>query len=87
MCVYISSTGAPILKTLGILSRSAGDEENNPTPKFIGYGITGIAAYQSRLVILSGSYVNMSKSTEFNQFLRSTVTELLDDDAIELSSA
>ena len=67
--------------------RSAGDELNNPTPSFIGYGITGISAYQSRLVLLSGSYVCMSRTNDFTQFMRTTVTELLDDDAIEIASA
>lgn len=67
--------------------RSAGDELNNPTPSFINYGITGICAYQSRLVLLSGSYVCMSRTNDFTQFMRTTVTELLDDDAIEIASA
>lgn len=67
--------------------RSAGDEDNNPLPSFIDYGITGISAYQSRLILLSGSYVCMSKTNTFTEFMRTTVTELLDDDAIEISSA
>lgn len=67
--------------------RSAGDELNNPTPSFIDYGITGISAYQSRLVLLSGSYVCMSRTNDFTQFMRTTVTELLDDDPIEVASA
>lgn len=87
MYIYIDDNGTPKLKTLGIIERSAGDEDNNPMPKFVGYGITGISAYQSRLVILSGAYVNMSKTTDFNQFMRTSVTELLDDDAIEIASA
>lgn len=67
--------------------RSAGDADNNPLPSFIDYGITGISAYQSRLILLSGSYVCMSKTNTFTEFMRTTVTELLDDDAIEISSA
>lgn len=74
-------------KHMLIESRGAGDELNNPTPSFIDYGITGISAYQSRLVLLSGSYVCMSKTNDFTQFMRTTVTELLDDDAIEIASA
>lgn len=74
-------------KPMLIESRAAGDELNNPTPSFIDYGITGISAYQSRLVLLSGSYVCMSKTNDFSQFMRTTVTELLDDDAIEIASA
>lgn len=74
-------------KFMYIASRSAGDEDNNPLPSFIDYGITGISAYQSRLILLSGSYVCMSKTNTFTEFMRTTVTELLDDDAIEISSA
>ena len=85
--ISINSSGTPVLTNLSIQPRKAGDDENNPLPKFVGYGITGIGAYQSRLVLLSGSYVNMSKTTEFDQFMRTTVTELLDDDAIEVSNA
>lgn len=85
--LYITPTGVPALANLKIPERSAGDDDNNPLPKFIGYGITGISAHQSRLVILSGAYVNMSRTTDFNQFSRTTVTELLDDEAIEISSA
>lgn len=76
-----------VVKSLAIKMRSAGDEENNPTPKFIGYGITGIGTYQSRLILLSGSYVNMSKTTDFSEYSRTTVTEVLDDDPIEIASA
>ena len=85
--LYFDDAGVPILANLDIPMRPAGDDDNNPLPKFIGYGITGISAYQSRLVLLSGSYVNMSKTTDFNQFMRTSVTEVLDDDAIEISSA
>lgn len=85
--LYFDTGNTPQLQDLKIPERSAGDDDNNPLPKFIGYGITGISAYQSRLVILSGAYVNMSRTTDFNQFSRTTVTELLDDDAIEISSA
>lgn len=76
-----------VYKTLGIKMRSAGDDENNPLPKFIDYGITGIGTYQSRLILLAGPYVNLSKTTDFAEYSRTTVTELLDDDAIEVASA
>lgn len=87
MYLHINEAGTPELKTLGIKSRSAGDDDNNPLPKFIGYGITGISSYQSRLVILNGSYVNLSKTTDYSEYMRTSVTELLDDDPIEIASA
>lgn len=85
---YDSTLPDPIpFKSLGIKMRSAGDDENNPLPEFIGFGITGIGTYQSRLILLAGAYVNLSKTTDFTEFSRTTVTELLDDDAISVSSA
>lgn len=87
MYFYIDSAGAYQLKSLGIKPREAGDEDNNPDPSFFNYGITGIGAYQSRLVLLSGAYVHLSKTNTFNQFMRTSVAEILDDDAIEISSA
>lgn len=87
MYFYVDGDGEYLLKPLGIQPRSAGDSENNPDPSFLEFGVTGIGAYQSRLVLLSGAYVHLSKTNTFNQFMRTSVAELLDDDAIEISSA
>lgn len=85
--LFIDETDNFKLEDIGLTKRLAGDAENNPDPKFIGFGITGIGAYQSRLVLLNGAYVNLSASNEYNRFSRTTVTELLDDDCIEMSNA
>ncbi len=84
---HVDNASSITFDTLWIKPRASGDNDNNPEPKFIGYGITGIGAYQSRLVLLSGAYVHLSKTNEFDVFSRTTVTELLDDDPIEISSA
>ncbi len=78
--------GGLIVDTLDIQGRNAGDDNNNPEPAFLGFGITGIGAYQSRLILLSGAYVCMSKSTDPSVFMRTTVEEVLDDDPIEISA-
>lgn len=68
--------------------RLAGNDDNNSNPGFIENGyITGIAAFQGRLVLLSGSSVDMSASGLYQRFYRSTVTSLLDTDRISISSA
>lgn len=85
--IFLNENDAFVLDDIGLTKRLSGDASNNPDPKFIGFGITGIGAYQSRLVLLNGSYVNMSASNEYNRFSRTTVTELLDDDCIEMSNA
>lgn len=68
--------------------RLAGNDDNNQDPGFIENGyITGIAAFQGRLVLLSGGVVDMSASGLYQRFYRSTVTSLLDTDRISISSA
>lgn len=79
-------TGTVVVDALRVQGRVAGNEDNNPEPEFFSFGITGISAYQSRLILLSGSYVCMSRSADPTTFMRTTVTELLDDDPIEVSA-
>lgn len=68
--------------------RLAGDDETNQDPYFVVNGfITGIAAFQGRLVILSGAGVSMSASGLYQRFYRSTVGTLLDSDRIDIASA
>lgn len=67
--------------------REAGDDDTNPNPEFIDWGITGVSSYQGRLVILSGSWVYLSASHEPKQFYRSTVEELIDSDPIGIGSS
>jgi hypothetical protein len=67
--------------------RLAGDTESNPDFNFLTTGITGIASYQGRLVLLAGSRVCMSASNKPRRFYRSTVTSLLDSDPIEVGSS
>lgn len=67
--------------------RLSGDDETNPDPEFIDWGITGISSYQGRLVIMSGSWVYLSATNAPKQFYRSTVEELLDSDPIGIGSS
>jgi hypothetical protein len=67
--------------------RLAGDEDTNKTPTFLSTSrISGIASYQGRLVLLSGSSVCMSAAGHPTRFYRSTVTELLDSDRIDIGA-
>lgn len=68
--------------------RLAGDDDNNEDPGFVENGyITGIAAFQGRLVLLSGSRVSMSASGLYQRFYRSSVISLLDTDRIDIGAA
>lgn len=82
----ISATGMLTIETPTFVGRVAGDGENNPYPAFIDKGLTGMASFQGRLVLLSGATVNMSASRVATNFMRSTTSSLRDDDAIETGS-
>lgn len=77
----VGTLSAPVFE-----GRLAGDSENNPYPALIADGITGISAYQGRLVLLSGGYTAMSASNRPTRFLRSTTVDLRPDDPIEIGA-
>lgn len=65
--------------------RLSGDDSTNETPTFLEQGIiTGMTTYQGRLVLLSGAFLTMSKSGNPYRFYRSTVTDLLNTDRIDI---
>lgn len=68
--------------------RLSGDADTNPVPVFCtSRKPSGLGAFQNRLVILAGSTVYMSGSTNPRRFFRSTVTSLLDSDTIAVGSS
>ena len=88
MPVAISREGATWVLYDGTYEgRFAGDDESNPSHRFVGSGITGISSYQGRLVLLSGAYCSMSASSKPRRFYRSTVTSVLEGDCIEVGSS
>lgn len=66
--------------------RLSGSDVTNEDPAFIENGISGITAYQGRLVVLAGAEVVMSAAGKPLRFYRSTVTSLLDEDPIGIVS-
>lgn len=69
------------------LGRLSGDDITNPDPDFVDWGITGIGAYQGRMVILTGPWVWLSATNKPRQFYRTTVDSLLDTDPIGVGSS
>jgi len=68
--------------------RLSGDDETNADPYFVTNGyFTGIAAFQGRLVLLSGAGITFSASGLYQRYYRSTVTSLLDTDRIDIAAA
>lgn len=88
MPVSIEWDGASVVINSGAYEgRFAGDSTNNPAPKFIADGFTGIGTHQGRLVLLSGPMVAMSASGNPRRFFRSTVTNVISSDPIEIGSS
>lgn len=79
-------TGVYSLETPTYERRAAGDEKSNPLFKFISQGITGLAAFQGRLVFLSNEYACLSASDNPLRFFRSTISTLADNDPIEVAA-
>ena len=65
--------------------RKVGDDETAPHPSFINSTINGIFLFSNRLGILSGTSVSLTKTNDFFNFYPSTVTDVLDDEPIDLS--
>lgn len=82
----LDDSGEIQIKAVQFQGRNAGDDENNPYPHFLDYGITGIGTFLGRTVFLSGAYVCLSASRYPTRTMRSTVTDILDSDAIEVAS-
>jgi len=68
-------------------SRDAGDEESNPNPSFVGKGINNLFFFKNRLGFLAGEAVIMSQAGEFFNFFKSTTSQILDSDPIDITSS
>lgn len=74
------------LDTQQFEGRLAGDDDSNPMHDFMQYGISGMGTYQGRLVLMSGPLVSLSASGTPRRFFRSTVTNVISSDSIEIGS-
>ena len=68
-------------------NRLVGDEDTNPIPTFVGDKISDMSYYQNRLVFASGENLILSEVSEFFNFFRTTVLDLLDADPIDVASS
>lgn len=83
----VKSGAAYVVDATPFEGRAAGDDNTNPKHVFMTTGrITGVSAYQGRLVLLAGNMVSMSATNKPRRFFRSTVTSVLDSDPIEIGS-
>lgn len=81
-----SSLGVYTLVAPAYERRAAGDTKSNPVLKFATDGITGMAAFQGRLCLLSNEYACLSASDNPLRWFRSTLSALADNDPIEVAA-
>jgi hypothetical protein len=64
-----------------------GDEESNPFPSFVGKKLADVFFYRNRLGLLADEAVIFSEAGEYFNFMRTTVTQLLDSDPIDVNAS
>lgn len=67
--------------------RIVGDDTSNPFPSFVGRTISDVFFYRNRLGFLSDEAIIFSESGEYFNFTRTTVTQLLDSDPIDVNAS
>lgn len=68
-------------------SRKVGDDASNPFPSFVGRTIADVFFFRNRLGILSDEAVIFSEAGKYFNFGRTTVTQLLDSDPIDVNAS
>ena len=66
--------------------RTVGDADSNPSPTFIGRTINAMFLYKGRMIILTDENFLASQVGNYENFYRSSCTQLLDEDCIDISS-
>lgn len=65
--------------------REAGDEDSNPDPSFVGETLSDIFIYTNRLGFLAADNVVLSEANQFENFYRTSLTQVLDSDPVDFS--
>lgn len=64
--------------------QKVGDEITNPTPAIFGKQITYMTTFQDRLLLAAGNVVNMSETSNYFNFWRTTTLTVPDSDPVEI---
>ncbi|UTQ80032.1 tail tubular protein B [Erwinia phage Stepyanka] len=65
--------------------RTAGDDDTNPHPSFVGQAITDVFFYRNRLGLLSGENIILSRTAKYFNMYPASVAVLSDDDPIDVA--
>lgn len=77
--------GSFTLEKLPWVDRAVGDDDSNPFASFEGLKLSSMIYYRNRLGFLADENVILSKSGDFFNFFRTTLTQLLPDDPIDIA--
>lgn len=72
-------------RQFGWVPRLVGDDNSNALPSFVGKEIKDIAFHKNRLALAAGENVVFSCAGDFGNFFRTTVTQLLDSDRVDVA--
>ena len=67
--------------------RMVGDDTSNPFPSFVGRTISDVFFYRNRLGFLADEAIVFSEAGEYFNFMRTTVTQLVDSDPIDVNAS
>lgn len=82
-----NSNGSFTFKEASWNDKVCGDDVTNPDPSFLGQPIDNMTLHQNRLGFLSVDNFILSKSGDFFNFYRTTATEIVDNDPIDVNAA
>jgi hypothetical protein len=72
-------------ETFPYYERDRGDDNSNQQPSFVGKTIEDVFFYRNRLGFITGDNIVMSETGIYENFFRTTVTDLLPTDPIDVS--
>lgn len=67
------------------VDRAVGDDDSNPFPSFVGQKLNAVTYFKNRLGFLADENLILSAIGDYFQFFRTTVTNLLDNDPIDVA--
>ncbi len=67
--------------------RTSGDEYTNADPSFINVQINNVVFYKNRLGFLNGENITLSENGEYYNFFRTTGTDTLDTDPVDIAAS
>jgi hypothetical protein len=85
VALVLQPNGTFSLQTLPWVSRAVGDDDSNPFASFEGLPISSLLYYRNRFGFLADENLILSKAGDYFNFFRTTLTQVLADDPIDIA--